>query len=234
MIKNKIIVGLTLISVPLLLAACGNSSSSSKSSSATTSMSAKSTSSKKTAMTQIGAIVGSYNSPDKKVVGATLPGKSVNIEIPVAGNDTYVHFAFMHAKSANNGWYFAPKSENGLLLKKSMFKNGTSVDVTNDIALFAAPNATTVTQVMKDAGSLKFGATTDFMKATIKMNGDMYELTIKNMSKGDMETPFSSGVWSSSDKGMKSFDQNPSKALSELATMGHRDALLTQVKMENK
>ncbi len=48
--------------------------------------------------------------------GATLPGKSVSFSIPVKKHHgQYLHFAFMHAASASEGWFFAPASEQGLI-----------------------------------------------------------------------------------------------------------------------
>nr|WP_228720599.1 hypothetical protein [Klebsiella pneumoniae]QIQ15421.1 hypothetical protein [Klebsiella pneumoniae] len=64
-----------------------------------------------------GEIIGQFNSPDGAVVGATLPGKSVSFSIPVKKHHgQYLHFAFMHAASASEGWFFAPASEQGINL----------------------------------------------------------------------------------------------------------------------
>ncbi len=63
-----------------------------------------------------GEIIGQFNSPDGAVVGATLPGKSVSFSIPVKKHHgQYLHFAFMHAASASEGWFFARRQNRGLI-----------------------------------------------------------------------------------------------------------------------
>ncbi|WP_187347047.1 hypothetical protein [Lactiplantibacillus plantarum] len=64
--KNKLLLGITLVALPLTLAACGSNgkSNANGSSSAKTTMNVK-----KTVMSKTGEIVGSYNSKDKKVLG---------------------------------------------------------------------------------------------------------------------------------------------------------------------
>ncbi|GKT03022.1 hypothetical protein ACRYI5_06000 [Furfurilactobacillus sp. WILCCON 0119] len=222
MMKSKIVTGLVLTVLPLTLATVGTASVSADSTHATTFKVADKTSTKMT-----GAIVGSYNSKDKKVVGATQPGKKVTFKATMAkGDSTYLHFAFMHAASAAKGWYFAPTSEDGIKLTKADFKNGATKDITNEIGLFAAPDASTVKSVTADDGTLKYEKTSMFLKATVKESNGKYVVTIQNKSKDDYKTPFSSGVWGTQAKGEKAFDHTPSNALSELATMGHRDDLL--------
>ena len=110
-------------------------------------------------MATTGEIIGDFNSPDGAVVGATLPGKEVTFKIPVPNNKPqYLHFAFMHAASAQNGWYFAPKSEYGIHLIN--MKNGQSKDITREIGLFQAPNAQTSSPVKMSMSKLKAGKTT--------------------------------------------------------------------------
>lgn len=226
--QNKIMMGITLIALPLTLAACGNSSSNgNKKSSASTS---SSMTTKKVAIDKSGEIVGPFTSKDKSVVGATKPGQKVSFKVNMAkGDTTYLHFAFMHAASGAKGWYFAPMSANGIMLKKADFNSGKMMNITNKIGLFAAPNKSTVKKVMKNDGKLMFEKTNKFMKADVKMSGDMYQVTIQNKSKSGYATPFSSGVWGISSMGKKSFDQMPSAALSKLATSGDHTALLKSV-----
>lgn len=171
-----------------------------------------------------GEIIGDFNSPDGMVVGATLPGKDVTFKIPVVNNKPqYLHFAFMHAASAQNGWYFAPKSEYGIHLMS--MKDGQSKDITREIGLFQAPNAQTSSPVKKSIDKLKVGKADEFMKATVTQKNGYYVVNIKNISSGDYETPFSSGVWSVTETKMKTFDHKASAALSTLATSGHRAPL---------
>lgn len=175
-------------------------------------------------MVTAGEIIGDFNSPDGSVVGATLPGKDVTFKIPVVNNKPeYLHFAFMHAASAQNGWYFAPKSEYGIHLMS--MKNGQSKDITHEIGLFQAPNAQTSSPVKMSIDKLKAGKADKFMKATVMQKNGYYVVNIKNISSGDYETPFSSGVWSVTEKKMKTFDHKASSALSILATSGHRGPL---------
>lgn len=239
---KKFLVGGAIASA-LLLAGCSSttsSSSSSKESAASTSTSmssSMSTSESKMAtsnMMTAGEIIGNFNSDDMKTVGATKPGDSVMFKIPMpTGSEEYLHFAFMHAASGAKGWYFAPKDEKGIMISKDMLSKG-EMDITDQIGLFSAPNATTAAEVTKDDGDLKYGMSSDFLKATIKASGDMYEVTIMNNSTGDHETPFSSGVWQVASMGEKSFDHMASEALSTLATSGHRDELYKMVMAENK
>lgn len=236
MIKKILIGGFTAVSMSLLLAGCGtNSTSSSQSksdeSTAMTSQSSSSTSmsSDKTMQNQAGEIIGNYNSDDKKVLGATRPGETVEFKVPVSNQEEYLHFAFMHAASGDKGWYFAPKSEDGVALNKDAFKDNMTMDITNDIALYAAPNETTATMVTKDDGTLKYGDTDKFMTASVALKDDMYVVTIKNISDGDMKTPFSSGVWEVTTDKEKGFDHTASKELSTLATSGNRTDLYKKV-----
>lgn len=53
----------------------------------------------------------------------------------------------------------------------------------------------------------------------------MFIISIKNISEGDYEIPFSSGVWGVTVTAVRSFDHEPSSALSKLATTGHRGEL---------
>ena len=180
-------------------------------------------------MTTSGEIIGDFNSPDGAVVGATLPGKSVAFKIPVENNKAqYLHFAFMHAASAQNGWYFAPKSEYGIHLMA--MKNGQSKDITHEIGLFQAPNAQIASPVKTNINELKAGKAANFMMATITKKNSNYIVNIKNISSKDYETPFSSGVWSTTNQKMKDFDHKPSSALSTLATSGDRGLLYQIVK----
>ena len=110
-----------------------------------------------------------------------------------------------------------------------MFDDGMTMDITNDIGLFAAPDATTSDAVTADDGELKYGAASEYMNATVELNNDMYTVTIENVSSGDYETPFSSGVWELKDTQMKGFDHTPSQALSTLATTGMRADLYNDV-----
>lgn len=180
-------------------------------------------------MVSAGEIIGSFNSPDGTVVGATLPGKEVMFKISIENNKPqYLHFAFMHAASAQNGWYFAPKSEHGIQLK--MLKHGQIQDITNEIALFQAPNAQTSSPVTMSTNQLKAGKANQFMKATVMQMDGYYIVKIKNTSMAAYETPFSSGVWSISHHKMKAFDHIASAALATLATSGHRAPLYESVK----
>lgn len=184
-----------------------------------------------------GEIVGKFNSPDGEVVGATLPGESVSFIIPVKkDNGQYLHFAFMHADSASEGWYFAPASELGINLSDLMTESGKPVNITEQIALFRAPAADVAGKVMKDNGKLKYGAASKFMTAELTRDKDMFVINIKNISEGDYTTPFSSGVWGVTKTAARSFDHEPSSALSRLAVEGHRDQLysLVQKQMSGK
>lgn len=179
-------------------------------------------------MTTAGEIIGDFNSPDGAVVGATLPGKNVTFKIPVENNTQYLHFAFMHAASAKNGWYFAPKSEYGIHLMT--MKDGQSKDITHEIGLFQAPNAKTASPVKTSMNKLKAGKADNFMMATVTEKNGYYIVNIKNISSRDYETPFSSGVWSTTNHKMKDFDHKASSALSTLATSGHRGPLYQTIK----
>lgn len=173
-----------------------------------------------------GEIIGQFNSPDGAVVGATLPGKSVSFSIPIKkNNQQYLHFAFMHAASASNGWFFAPASAQGINLTGLMTEDGKPVDITEQIALFRAPTADQLEKVTANSGKLNAGAASKFMSAELTRKKDMYVITIKNISTGDHETPFSSGVWGVTGTAVRSFDHEPSSALSKLATTGHREKL---------
>lgn len=115
-----------------------------------------------------GEIIGQFSSPDGTVVGATLPGKNVSFSIPMnPHNGQYLHFAFMHAASASEGWFFAPKSEQGIELSSMMLEDGQRVDITKQIALFQASNAGQFEKVTTDKGKLKSGAASKFMKAEL-------------------------------------------------------------------
>lgn len=173
-----------------------------------------------------GEIVGQFNSPDGEVVGATLPGNSVSFSIPVKDhNGQHLHFAFMHAASASEGWFFAPISELGINLSDLMGKSDKPVNITEQIGLFQAPAADVVGKVTKDSGKLKHGAASKFMTAELTRHNGMFVINIKNISEGDYTTPFSSGVWGVTKTAARSFDHEPSSALSKLATEGHRDGL---------
>ena len=238
MFKKIIAGGIGLAALVLVITGCGsNNTGSSESDSSTKSESTSQTMSEDSkVMNSVGEIIGSYNSEDKTVVGATKPGEEVEFKIPAkdSSNEEYLHFAFMHAASGEKGWYFAPKSDEGIALSKTMLENDKTVDITDEIGLFAAPNETTSTAVTADDGMLKFGETNKFMTATVALKDDMYVVTIKNISEGDMETPFSSGVWELTNKMDKGFDHTASKELSTLATSGHRDDLYKKVQDDAK
>lgn len=236
MFKKVLIGGITFAGMTVLLAACGtndSNSGSSASSSDKTSQSAKS-SSEKSHKEKYGQIIGKDTSEDKSAKEITKPGDSVSFEVPASSNEEYLHFAFMHAASGAMGWYFAPAAESGVALSKSMFEDDKTVDITDQIALFEAPNQTTSMAVTEDNGSLKYGEASDFMKATVTKEDNMYKITIENTSSGDFETPFSSGVWSVSDSKDKAFDHTASQELSTLATSGKRADLYNEVKDEMK
>jgi len=180
-----------------------------------------------------GEIIGQFNSPDGEVVGATLPGNSVSFSIPVKKhNGQYLHFAFMHAASGSKGWFFAPVSERGINLSGLMAENDKPINITEQIALFRAPAADVVGKVAEDNGKLKYGAAPKFMTAELTRHNDRYVINIKNISEGDYSTPFSSGVWSVTKTAVRSFDHQPSSALSTLATKGHRDGLYDLVQKQ--
>lgn len=184
--------------------------------------------------TSVGEIIGSYNSDDGKVKGATLPSKSVSFSIPITNDSEYLHFAFMHAASEKYGWYFAPKSEEGIHLNKKEIDSDSPLDITNNIALYAAPDKSTQHLVETDEGNLKYGDSSEFMKAYVSIEKDMYKVTIENISKNDYETPFSSGVWEVTTKKEKTFDHKASEELSTLDVSGHRDSLyVKQEKLAN-
>lgn len=180
-----------------------------------------------------GEIVGQFNSPDGTVVGATLPGKTLSFTVPVnRGTSQYLHFAFMHAGSAENGWFFAPASDRGINLSALISQDDKPVNITDRIALFSAPAADRLASVTADKGKLKAGTAAHFMTAELTRHKGEYVVTIKNISKGDYETPFSSGVWGVTKAAVKSFDHTPSAALSKLATTGHRGDLYTVVEQQ--
>ncbi|MHC5247110.1 hypothetical protein [Enterococcus sp. LJL120] len=240
MFKKAIISGVSLAALTVLLAACGSSttSSSSSSTSESTSMSSSmstSSSSEATATSATaGEIIGSDTSSDGSAKEITLPGDTVTFEVPVSSSEEYLHFAFMHAASGEKGWYFAPESEDGIALSSSMFDDTDTVDITDQIALFAAPDATTSTAVTANDGDLVYGTSDNYLKATVTMENDMYVITIENTSTGDYETPFSSGVWEVTDMKETSFDHTASAALSTLATSGKRADLYTEVSEASK
>lgn len=183
-----------------------------------------------------GEIIGQFNSPDGEVVGATLPGKSVSFNIPVKKHHgQYLHFAFMHAASASKGWLFVPESEKGINLT-SLAEDGKPVDITEQIALFRAPAADQLEKVTADSGKLRSGVASKFMTAELSRHDGMFVIIIKNISEGNYETPFSSGVWGVTGTAAPSFDHEPSSALSKLATTGHRGELykLAQKKISEK
>lgn len=180
-----------------------------------------------------GEIIGQFNSPDGSVVGATLPGQNVSFSIPMnPHNEQYLHFAFMHAASASEGWFFAPKSEQGIELSSLMLEDGKRVDITKQIALFQASNAGQFKKVTADKGKLKSGTTSKFMKAELMTHNGMYIISIKNISEDNYKTPFSSGVWSVTETAVRSFDHEPSSALSKLATTGDRSELYKLVQKQ--
>lgn len=180
-----------------------------------------------------GEIIGQFSSPDGTVVGATLPGKNVSFSIPMnPHNGQYLHFAFMHAASASEGWFFAPKSEQGIELSSMMLEDGQRVDITKQIALFQASNAGQFEKVTTDKGKLKSGAASKFMKAELMTHNGMYIISIKNISEDNYKTPFSSGVWSVTETAVRSFDHEPSSALSKLATTGDRSELYKLVQKQ--
>ncbi|WP_134644261.1 hypothetical protein [Weissella cibaria] len=220
--KNKVLLSATLLSIPVSLFGFFDNSISANSNS------------NKSEMKMSGSIVGDYNSKDKTVVGATLPGKDVTFTVPMTKtNKTYLHFAFMHAASGDKGWYFAPKSSDGVELNNKSMKSDSTKDITNKISLYAAPDKDTVNKVKENDGKLKFEPTDKYLSAKVKVKDDQYVVKIKNMSKKDYKTPFSSGVWQVSSTKNEGFDHKPSKQLSELATSGHRDDLL-QLVNQNK
>ena len=184
--KNKLLLGITLVALPLTLAACGSNgkSNANDSSSAKTTMNVK-----KTVMSKTGEIVGSYNSKDKKVLGATLPGKKVIFTVPkTKGDTTHLHFAFMHAASGSKGWYFAPNSETGIDLNNNSMKSGSTKDITNEIGLFEAPDKNTVKKVTKDSGKLKYENIDKYMSASVKEKNGKYvqQATAAKQARGDM------------------------------------------------
>lgn len=182
---------------------------------------------------EYGEIIGDFNSPDGKVVGATLPGKLVSFSVPQReGKTQYLHFAMMHAASAARGWYFAPKSADGIPLTGPEATKQTTTDITDQIALFRAPDAQTSAPVGGDDDKLKYGDARKFMSASLTHDHGMFVVSIRNISAGEYQTPFSSGVWAVTDKPEKSFDHQPSAALSTLATRGHRGPLYQSVKAQ--
>lgn len=50
-------------------------------------------------------------------------------------------------------------------------------------------------KVTADSGKLRLGAAAKFMTAKLTRHNGMFVISIKNISEGDYETPFSSGVW---------------------------------------
>lgn len=180
-----------------------------------------------------GEIIGQFNSPDGTVVDATLPGKSVSFSIPVKKHHgQYLHFAFMYATSASEGWFFAPASEQGIKLTGLITEDGKPVNITEQIALFRAPAADQLEKVTADKGKLKSGVASKFMTAELTRHNGMFVINIKNISEGGYETPFSSGVWGVTGTAVRSFDHEPSSALSKLATTGHRGELYKLVQKQ--
>ncbi|WP_273818506.1 DUF1471 domain-containing protein [Providencia rettgeri] len=180
-----------------------------------------------------GEIIGQYNSPDRTVVGATLPGKSVSFSIPVrVHHGQYLHFALMHAASASEGWFFAPVLEQGINLTNLISEDGKPVNITEQIALFRAPTAEQIEKVTMDNGNLRSGVASKFMMAELTRHNGIFVINIKNISEGDYATPFSSGVWGVTQIATRSFDHEPSSALSNLATTGHRDELYKLVQKQ--
>lgn len=59
-------------------------------------------------------------------------------------------------------------------------------------------------------------------------------MKIKNISSGDYETAFSSGVWGIADVKTVAFDHQASSGLAKLATMGHRDELYKSAVSQEK
>lgn len=180
-----------------------------------------------------GEIIGQFNSPDGTVMGATLPGKSVSFSIPVKQHHgQYLHFAFMHASSASEGWFFAPASEQGINLTGLMTEDGKPVNITEQIALFRAPAADQLENVTADNGKLRYGVASKFMTAQLTRHNGMFIISIKNTAEGDYATPFSSGVWGVTGTTARNFDHIPSSALSILATTGHRGELYKLVQKQ--
>ena len=141
-----------------------------------------------------GEIIGQFNSPDGAVVGATLPGKSVSFSIPVKKHHgQYLHFAFMHAASASEGWFFAPASEQGINLTGLITQDGKPVDITEQIALFLAPAADQLEKVTADSEKLRSGVAAKFMTAEQTHHNDMFVVSIKNISEGVNRTCFVGG-----------------------------------------
>lgn len=224
--KKSIIIGGTILALSLALGACGSNDSNTKDdNSATTSESTT-----KSESPVVGEIIGSNTVPAAKIVDVVTPGDSVTFEIPSTKTTEYLHFAFMYGKSGSKGWFFAPESENGITLSKSMFDSGKAVDITKDIKIFAAPVATAVNTVTADDGDLKYGDSDKFMTATVTKKDDMYEVKINNLSADLYETPFSAGVWKTTEMEEKDFDHTPSAELSTLATTGNRTDLYATVK----
>ncbi|EOH95993.1 cadherin-like beta sandwich domain-containing protein [Enterococcus pallens] len=236
MIKKALIGGVSFASLLLLLAACGpsgsSSSNSSKDSAATSQSTSMSSSKTSEVKAQAGEIIGKDSNADKTAVDITKPGDSVTFEVPAAKEEGYLHFAFMHAASGMKGWYFAPESKDGIALSKAMFDGDKTVNITDKVALFAAPDASTSKAVTANDGELKYGKASDYMTATVALKDGKYEVTIENTSAGDFETPFSSGVWELSNSKEAGFDHTASAALSKLATSGHRDDLYKEVQSE--
>lgn len=180
-----------------------------------------------------GEIIGQFNSPDGTVVGATLPGQSVSFSIPEKKHHgQYLHFAFMHAASGSEGWFFAPVSEQGINLNALITEDGNPVNITEQIALFRAPVADRIEKVTADSGKLRFAVAPKFMTAELTRHNGMFIITIKNISEKEYETPFSSGVWGVTGTATRSFDHEPSSALSKLATTGHRSELYKLVQKQ--
>lgn len=183
------------------------------------------------ALNLYGEIIGTFNSPDGTVVGATLSGENVTFSIPMEKNSKqYLHFAFMHAESASEGWFFAPGSENGIELSGIMEKNGKPVDITQYISLFRAPSANLIEKITTDNGTLRYGNADKFLMVTLDQKNNFFVINIKNISDKEFTTPISSGVWNVTGVAEKSFDHIPSSALSKLATMGHRDDIYQMIK----
>ncbi|WP_228386068.1 MULTISPECIES: hypothetical protein [unclassified Lactococcus] len=218
---NKIVLsGITMLTAGIILTGCSTDTSTTKTNES--SKTEQVDTSKK--LISSGEVIGNFNSEADEVVGATKPGDYVEFYVPVHNDSEYLHFAFMHAGSGDKGWYFAPVSDDGIKLTKSDIEKG-DINITDQIGLFMAPNASTSEQVTKDDGKLKNGAADKFLDATVTLTDDVYKVKIKNISSGDYETAFSSGVWGIADVKTVTFDHQASSGLTKLATMGHRDEL---------
>nr|MDQ6121357.1 hypothetical protein [Klebsiella pneumoniae subsp. pneumoniae] len=71
-----------------------------------------------------GEIIGQFNSPDGAVVGHFAWQKCFIQHSGEETSRTVSAFAFMHAASASEGWFFAPASEQGINLTGLMTEDG--------------------------------------------------------------------------------------------------------------